>query len=172
MKIFIIGRFEEYEPTKQKFHLKATELRSFGYEVVDPLDHLTGEKDWFESSGETLKYMLDCDSIFLLSDWNKSPIAKLCFYLSMHLKFDIFMEHDLNWLQIMSRSSSIAKLPCRKIHFTHIEKWLNEKIENCRDNLSITEAMNEKRKETHWRNELENFIRIQKIIQQKSTILQ
>jgi hypothetical protein len=113
-----------------------------GFEVIDPMDRITGDKDWFESSAEALKYMLECNAIFILNDWKNSPIARLSFYVAASLQFDIFTENDTNWLKTISQQGRISEITSPRFNKITVEKWLTNRITASKDALTIADATN------------------------------
>lgn len=169
MKIFLIGRFRQFEETKQKFQPWADELRKIGHEVINPLEILTGEKNWFESTSQCIKLLMDCHAIFLLNDWNTSSIGKLSFYVAMNLRYDIFMEHDINFLRLMAKLG-VIDLDINKINKAAVRSWVDGKIEKCKNGIFITDAMNDTIKKVHWEEDLKNFEMIRDVICRPSEI--
>ncbi len=164
MKILIIGKFQKLEETRQKFQPWADELRNFGHEVINPMEILTGEKDWFDSAGECIKLLLECNSIFLLNDWKNSPIGRLLFSLAMNLHYDIYMEHDMIFLEKLGKTGSEASN--MKISPNLIMTWLLKKIKTCQDGVFVAEAMNDLKKGEHYTEELKNYNLVRQIIEQ------
>lgn len=120
MKIFLIGRLRQFEETKKRFQPWADDLRKFGHEVINPLEILTGDKNWFGLTRECIKLLMECNAIFLLDDWNTSSVGKLSFEIAMKLRYDIFMEHDINFLKQMGGFETVDQID-RECLDWHIE---------------------------------------------------
>lgn len=82
MKIYISGQITglDLETAKQNFQIAEDYLRSIGYsDIVNPMKiHPEGNiYTWTQYMRADLKALMDCDAIFLLSNWNQSKGAMI-----------------------------------------------------------------------------------------------
>ena len=84
-----------------KFAEAEKELRIHGYEPVNPMT-LVGNPDmpWAEAMDITIKAVEECNAIYMLSDWRKSPGAKLEYthanYIGRQILYQDEMEYAMN----------------------------------------------------------------------------
>lgn len=73
------------------FNRAARQLRSLGYEVVNPaeLDAIEACSTWNEFLRRDLKWLVGCDAIATLPGWRKSKGAKLEVHVGRELSFKI-----------------------------------------------------------------------------------
>lgn len=79
-KIYISGKISDmpYEEAFNNFLKAEHALKQIGFEVVNPmkLDHKNAVT-WSDYMRTDIKALMDCDNIFMLSNWRKSEGAKL-----------------------------------------------------------------------------------------------
>lgn len=87
MKVYISGPMTGVEDLNHPaFNEAASWLRSCGHEVVNPAE--LGEPDgwtWEQFLRRDLRYLLECDAIFLLPGWHASRGANLEQYVAVKL---------------------------------------------------------------------------------------
>jgi len=79
-KVYISGKITGLlrEELVEKFRAKEKELAAEGFEVVNPLNNgLPFDAEWKQHMREDLKALLNCDILYLMSDWRHSPGANL-----------------------------------------------------------------------------------------------
>ena len=90
MKVYISGRVTNQPDFKQRFSDAEQTLISQGHEVVNPVnlphDH---DKSWQSYMKEDIKAMMDCEAIYLLSNWMQSTGAVIERALASELNFEI-----------------------------------------------------------------------------------
>jgi hypothetical protein len=95
IKIYISGKITglEFEKAFYLFYKAEKLLQSQGYSVVNPMklphEH---DKSWESYMKEDLKAMLDCDSIYLLPNYNDSKGALIEKELAELLGLDVIYE--------------------------------------------------------------------------------
>jgi len=78
--VFISGKIsgEKIADCTMKFGAAQKELEAQGYEVLNPLSLVNDwETPWEKAMDITIKAVEECNAIYMLSDWRKSPGAKL-----------------------------------------------------------------------------------------------
>jgi hypothetical protein len=79
-KIYISGKITglPYEKAFEKFERAENQLKAIGFEVVNPmkLDHKNA-LTWSDYMRTDIKALMECDNIFLLSNWRESKGAIL-----------------------------------------------------------------------------------------------
>jgi hypothetical protein len=166
MKIFIIGSLRKFEETKQKLQPWSDKLKSYGHEVTNPFDTLTGEKEWRESRGQCIKLLLECNTVFILNDWKDSSFGRLLFYIAANLNFYIFAEREI-YLLYQFGTDPGNQPPIRKTNANVLLPLLNAKIKSCRDSIYISEALNDTKRTTNATEELYNYELLHDILCQK-----
>jgi Domain of unknown function (DUF4406) len=90
VKIYLtgpIGSGPDRETNVERFHEVARRLRNISTaEIVSPveLDHKP-EDDWTDYLKRDIKAMLDCDAIYCLTGWERSPGARLEVFIALQL---------------------------------------------------------------------------------------
>jgi hypothetical protein len=74
--IYIAGKVTGDPNYKEKFLKEENRLYSFGYEPANPAALVPETEDWAKAMRATVRLMLLCDGVSLLSDWKKSKGAK------------------------------------------------------------------------------------------------
>jgi len=94
MKVYISGSITKDGNYYYKFEKAEKVLRLKGFEVVNPtkLPH-NHNKEWEAYMVESLKAMLDCDSIYMIKGWTESKGALIEFQLATSLGFNIHFEN-------------------------------------------------------------------------------
>lgn len=93
-KIYISGKITGMETEAFKLFKEAeTMLRGAGYNAINPMelehDH---DKTWESYMRECLEAMDECDTIYLLDNWNKSKGAKVELRKAIENDFTIWTE--------------------------------------------------------------------------------
>jgi len=82
MKIYISGQITglKFEEAKKKF-IEASQflLKNYHAYIVNPLDDFNYQKNktWNEYMINDIKWLLECDTIFMLDNWQKSRGARI-----------------------------------------------------------------------------------------------
>ncbi len=85
--IFIYGKIEEsVEPIKDTFNNIERELKNNGNIVRNPFRQIKTDVPFPVFIRETLKIMLECDTIYLVPGWRNSRSAKLIYDIANNLK--------------------------------------------------------------------------------------
>lgn len=80
MKVYISGKITglPYEEAVRKFKRAEEQVRSFGYEPVNPIcNGIDIEAQWKEHMKVDIGTLLDCEAIYLLQDWSESRGARI-----------------------------------------------------------------------------------------------
>ena len=96
-KIYISGPISNMPGgNKEAFDILATKLRRHGYKVVNPfdLDLIDKVETWEDNLRRDIKYLMDCDAIALLPDWELSKGANLEVAIGVKLGMSIFRWKD------------------------------------------------------------------------------
>lgn len=95
-KIYVSGAISglPIETAKANFQKAENHLKSLGYEVINPMNlpHLHGQT-WNEFMREDLIAILDCQSIYMLVNFQESKGAKVEWNLAVQLDFEIVYEN-------------------------------------------------------------------------------
>ena len=97
MKIYLSGKITGLSNFKELFAVAEQELINQGHEVVNPvnLPHDHGKR-WHSYMKECLRSMLDCDSIYMLSNWMHSEGAIIERAVAESLKFKVmYQDYEL-----------------------------------------------------------------------------
>jgi len=90
MKIYLSGRITNEPDFKQRFSEAEQALIRQGHEVVNPVnlphDH---DKTWHSYMKEDVKAMMDCEAIYMLSNWMQSTGAVIERAIASELNFEI-----------------------------------------------------------------------------------
>jgi len=97
MKIYISGKISHLpeKEVKDKFEKAFQKLKAHRAEVINPCN-LPHEHDhtWESYMKEGLKSMLDCDIVYMLSDWKQSRGAITEYELAKLLKIKVLYEEN------------------------------------------------------------------------------
>ena len=84
-KVYISGQITGLPVAEyvEKFSKAEAELKAKGYEVVNPLRYeLKPGSRWNEQMKVDIRLLLDCDAIYMLSNWERSTGAGLELYIA------------------------------------------------------------------------------------------
>lgn len=98
MKVYIAGCITSISREQAEHNFKQGEvlIRSCGNIPVNPLDYTTKEMDHRQAMKLLVPFMLDCDAILMLMEWEFSEGAKIEFALAHYAGLTILMEEDYN----------------------------------------------------------------------------
>jgi hypothetical protein len=72
------------------FNAAAAQLRSLGYEVINPAEFGEGEgKTWTDYMRKDIKALMDCTHVAVLPGWENSNGARLEVYLAGRLEMPV-----------------------------------------------------------------------------------
>lgn len=80
MKVYISGKIsgENYEKVTQKFNQAAAQVSAYGYTPINPLDNgVHHAEEWNKHMAADIAMLLECEAIYLLTDWNDSKGARI-----------------------------------------------------------------------------------------------
>lgn len=94
MRIYISGKITGQSNFKELFAVAEQELSKQGYEVINPvnLQH-NHDKRWHSYMKSCLKAMLDCDAIYMLSNWMHSEGAIIERAVAESLNFKVIYQN-------------------------------------------------------------------------------
>jgi len=77
--IFIAGKVSGLPKDQviDKFERIVHELSSLGYKIITPASLQDRAKSWEDATRDNIRYMLECDEVHFLPDWQESRGAKL-----------------------------------------------------------------------------------------------
>jgi hypothetical protein len=108
MKVYISGPMTGYEDLNfPNFNKMANKLRLQNYDVVNPTEiNFIGNDSWIGWMKGDLKAMMECDTIVLLDDWEKSKGATIEVYLGIALGMDFYNEdmESINVKEILNKN--------------------------------------------------------------------
>jgi hypothetical protein len=106
IKLYICGRITGDDNYHVKFLDAANTLYKAGFDPVNPAALIPANTDWTQAMRKAIVFMLQCDGIALLDDWENSRGAKLENRLSTELEIPV-MSVD-QWLskQPLTESST------------------------------------------------------------------
>jgi hypothetical protein len=94
-KIYLSGKITglSYEEASKKFNLAENIAKTMALEVVNPMaiEH-NHDLSWESYMKQDLKAMLDCDSIYMLSNWQDSKGATIERDLAIKLNLSVYHE--------------------------------------------------------------------------------
>jgi hypothetical protein len=96
-KIYISGAITGFEKVAPLlFEIAERKLQSQGFEVVNPMtiEH-NHDLKWGSYMRADLKALLDCDYIFMLSNWKGSRGAKIEHQLALDLEIGIIFQSEV-----------------------------------------------------------------------------
>ena len=98
MKVYIAGRVTSLsrEQAEINFARGANLMRLQNHHPVNPLDFVEQGTDPKEAMRLLLPFMLDCDAILMLMDWEFSEGAKIEYQLAVYAGLKILMEEDFD----------------------------------------------------------------------------
>lgn len=80
MKIYISGKITGTSDYMERFAAVEQRLRLDGHKVVNPAKknaHMPDGTTWVQYMRRCIKWLVDCDAIYLMRGWRKSPGARL-----------------------------------------------------------------------------------------------
>jgi hypothetical protein len=101
MKIYISGKISGMEDeAKVLFDRAEKYLLSKGYEVVNPMKLEHNENThWHHYMKTDIIALMECDAIYMLTNWTESKGAVVEFYIADNLEFEIIHENLNNYKQ-------------------------------------------------------------------------
>ena len=94
-KIYISGAVTSDPDFRCKFERAEELLREKGYIPVNPVKGEEDGKEWKYYLKKDLKKLLDCNGIYILSDWHKSRGAQLEIHVAIELGLEVILEGEL-----------------------------------------------------------------------------
>lgn len=94
-KIYIAGRVTGLPKNKviKKFFEAQQELEKLGFEVINPIRVVNNWKTpWNTAMKQCIVALLDCDAVYMLSDWEKSKGAKVEYNIALSLQIPIYTD--------------------------------------------------------------------------------
>lgn len=95
MKIYISGRISGMRLITAEIIFEFYELflKDLGYNVVNPIKiNHNHDLKWRSYMKKDIKYMMDCDAVFLLKNWKYSKGARIERRLAKNLNYTILEE--------------------------------------------------------------------------------
>lgn len=101
MKIYISGKITglPIEEVEDNFYNVQNRLEDAGFKVVNPLNNgLSFDDKWEDHMKEDIKLLMECNTIYLLSNWKDSKGAKIERDIAVALGYDIIeqIKYDTN----------------------------------------------------------------------------
>ncbi|TWP31908.1 DUF4406 domain-containing protein [Apibacter muscae] len=97
-KIYIAGKVTglTYSQAYNNFKKIEDQLQANGFQVVNPMNIVPKETtSWHEAMKICIKALMECDGIYLLSNWKESSGAKLESELASKLALNFITQKDL-----------------------------------------------------------------------------
>lgn len=97
MKIYISGKIsgETPESVSEKFNRAVAEVAAYGAEPVNPLDNGLHESEhWNKHMVADIAMLLECDGIYMLTDWEDSRGARIEYNIAKELRMCILKQPD------------------------------------------------------------------------------
>lgn len=85
MKIYIAGKVTglPYKEVKSKFAWAEGQVRRLGFTPVNPINNeLPFDSPWSEHMAQDIKLLLECEAIYLQTDWENSRGARIEQYIA------------------------------------------------------------------------------------------
>jgi hypothetical protein len=97
MKVYISGKISglKIEKAREKFERSAERLRGLGHEPVNPFEiteHIGDAGHWREYMVEDIKAMMECDAVFMQTDWPRSRGARIENFIARETGMKIMYE--------------------------------------------------------------------------------
>lgn len=95
MKIYLAGKISglPIEEARELFEHAEKELKECGHEVVNPLKLPHAENTtWEDAMALDISHLIQCDAIFMLSNWSDSLGARLERLLAMQLGKEVLYQ--------------------------------------------------------------------------------
>lgn len=93
--VYISGAVTSDPDFRKKFDKAEKLLYTKGYIPVNPVKGETEGEEWEYYLRKDLKKLLDCNGIYILSDWNKSRGAQLEIHVALELGLEVILEGEL-----------------------------------------------------------------------------
>jgi hypothetical protein len=93
--IYISGAVTGDDNYRSKFERAEKFLESRGFKVVNPVKDEVDGKAWSYYLRKDLRKLLDCDCIYVLSDWATSRGALLEINVALSLEMEIIHEGEI-----------------------------------------------------------------------------
>lgn len=79
MKIYVAGKVtgEKVGDVFSKFNAVAYRIRQKGHQAINPMEICSPAWSWERCMKECLLHLVECDALYLLSDWQWSKGARL-----------------------------------------------------------------------------------------------
>ena len=107
-KIYLFGKISDDPNYREKFALKEKELTEQGHLVFNPAKH-PDMFTWEQFMELDLKALGNCDSIYLLSDWQESRGAKIEYDEAVRLGKEIIFEEPSEKIEIEAPAIDLDK---------------------------------------------------------------
>lgn len=93
-KIYIAGKVtgEPLKECKEKFLKAEFLLKRKGNSVVNPMRLCSVDSNWKAAMKICIKNLIDCDEIYMLTDWKKSKGARIEHFIAIVIGLKIFYE--------------------------------------------------------------------------------
>lgn len=94
MKIYISGNITGTSDYMERFAAVEKRLKIDGYDVVNPAKKNAGHKGmtWGWYMRRCIRWLMDCEAIYLMRGWRKSPGARLEQQIAVALDMVIFSQ--------------------------------------------------------------------------------
>ena len=92
MKIYISGKITglPFEEVEVNFTNAQNRLEEAGFKVVNPLNNGLSQNDkWEHHMKADIKLLMECNTIYLLSNWKESKGARIERNLAVSLGYDV-----------------------------------------------------------------------------------
>jgi hypothetical protein len=103
MKIYISGRITGLDPdvVKQNFAYGCELVSKNGFKPVNPLKNgLLYNSDWKDHLLKDIEMILDCDGIFMLSDWKESKGARIEHFIAKEIGLFVTYQSSFEGLEV------------------------------------------------------------------------
>jgi hypothetical protein len=105
MKVYLSGPITGKSNSKERFAKAEEDVFCWAEEVVNPMViESFGLKGWSACMTIALKWMLDCDAVYMLEGWAASKGANLERYVASQLGLPIFYEEMCKGAQNKSQN--------------------------------------------------------------------
>ena len=92
MTIYISGRITGLPNAKELFNEAELRLKAQGYKVVNPCNNGVNSDSWTAHMKADIKLLMDCDAIYLLSNWKQSEGARIERFIAWSLGYEMIKE--------------------------------------------------------------------------------
>lgn len=98
IKVYISGRISglPMDEVTAKFAQAEAEVKAKGATPVNPLNIHTGKgnPEWADHMKADIKAMMDCDALYVLTDWQQSRGAKIEVQLALSLGMQVMYQKE------------------------------------------------------------------------------